>query len=176
MQTIDVTETVPMPIERAFERLADHANYSLLPGITRAELLEDGSPSPNGLGAVRRVALGGVVLDEEITGFDPPRHLAYRVIASRPIRVVHEGGRIELTAVPAGTRIRWRSTFRIAIPVIGGFVGRRAARRFERGFRQLLRALPALEDSRPPASRQPSVARSQTRHGTRARSAPYSNP
>lgn len=144
MQTIDITETVALPIERAFELLADHANYQRFPGITRSELLQAGEPAPNGRGAVRRVSLGDVVLDEEITDFQPPKTLAYRVIASKPIRVEHEGGVIELTTVPEGTEIRWRSTFKLKIPVIGWFVTRRAANQFERGFRQILRSLPEL--------------------------------
>ncbi len=58
--------------------------------------------------------------------------------------MVHEDGRIELTLVPDGTRIRWRSTFELKIPLIGGFVKRRAARQFERGFRAVLQSLPDL--------------------------------
>ena len=144
MQTIDITETIALPIDRVFDLLADHANYNRFPGITRSELLKEGEPAPNGLGAVRRVGLGDVVLDEEITGFEPPNRLAYQVIASRPIQVEHEGGVIELTTVPEGTEIRWRSTFKLKIPLIGWFVTRRAAKQFERGFRDVLRSLPDL--------------------------------
>ncbi len=144
MQTIDITETIDVPIDRAFELLADHANYDRFPGITRSELLKEGTRAPNGVGALRRVGLGDVVLDEEITEFQPPKRLAYRVIASKPIKVDHEGGVIELAEVPEGTRIRWRSTFRIAIPLIGWFVTRRARKQFEKGFRDVLRSLPEL--------------------------------
>lgn len=144
MQTVDIGETVALPIEQAFELLSDHANYHRFPGITRSKLLKEGTPAPNGLGAVRRVALGDVVLDEEITGFDPPGKLAYRIIASKPVKVVHEGGVMELTEVAEGTHIRWRSTFKLKIPLIGWFVTRRAARQFERGFRNVLKSLPKL--------------------------------
>jgi uncharacterized protein YndB with AHSA1/START domain len=144
MQTIDIIETVALSTERAFELLADHANYHRMPGITRSDLLKEGTPPPNGLSAVRRVALGYVVLDEEITAFEPPKRLAYRVIASKPVKIVHEGGLIELASAPEGTRIRWRSTFRLDIPLVGRFVSRRAARQFEKGFRDVLRSLPEL--------------------------------
>lgn len=144
MQTIDITETIALPIERAFELLTDHANYHRFPGITRSGLLKEGEPAPNGLGAIRRVALGGAVLDEEITDYEAPKRMAYRVIASKPVKVEHEGGLIELTAVPEGTRIRWRSTFKLKVPLIGWFVTRRAARQFEHGFRKVLQALPEL--------------------------------
>lgn len=144
MRTIDITETVALPVDRVFELLADHANYHRFPGIKRSELLSEGKPAPNGLGAVRRVGLGDVVLDEEITSFEPPNRLGYRVIASKPVKVEHEGGVIVMTAVAEGTEIRWRSTFRLNIPLVGWFVTRRAARQFEKGFRDVLRSLPDL--------------------------------
>ncbi|MEE4331137.1 MAG: SRPBCC family protein [Wenzhouxiangella sp.] len=146
MQTIDITETIALPPERAFGLLADHANYDRFPGVTASELLKEGHPAPNGVGALRRIALGDVVLDEEITAFEPSERLAYRIVASKPVTVVHEGGELELTAMPEGTRIRWRSTFKLKIPLIGWFVTRRAAKQFERGFRALLRSLPEIRD------------------------------
>ena len=60
MQTIDITETLPLTPERVFDLLADHANYHRFPGVTASELLKEGEPAPNGLGAIRRVALGGL--------------------------------------------------------------------------------------------------------------------
>jgi len=144
MQTIDITETLPLTPERVFDLLADHANYHRFPGVTASELLKEGEPAPNGLGAIRRVSLGDVVLDEEITGFEAPKRLAYRIIASKPVEVLHEGGEIEITAVPEGSEIRWRSTFKVKLPLIGWFVTRRAAQQFERGFRAVLQALPEL--------------------------------
>ena len=57
---------------------------------------------------------------------------------------MHEGGEIEITAVPEGSEIRWRSTFKVKLPLIGWFVTRRAAQQFERGFRAVLQALPEL--------------------------------
>jgi len=146
VKTIDITETIDLGRERAFALLADHANYHRFPGVTASELLKEGEPAPNGVGALRRVALGDVVLDEEITGFDPSKRLAYRIVASKPVTVVHEGGEIELEAVPEGTRIRWRSTFKLKIPLIGWFVTRRAARQFETGFRAVIRSLPEIRD------------------------------
>jgi len=142
MQTIDITETIGLSIERAFDLLTDHANYHRFPGITRSELLKEGASGSKGVGTVRRIGLGSVVLDEEITAFERPTHLAYRVIKSKPVKVVHEGGTIELTEVDGGTRIRWQSTFKVEIPLIGRFVTRRAARQFETGFRKLLQSLP----------------------------------
>ncbi|MEN1729051.1 MAG: SRPBCC family protein [Pseudomonadota bacterium] len=144
MQTIDITETIELPPEKVFALLADHANYDRFPGITASELLNEGEPAPNGLGALRRISLGDLVLDEEITGYEPSKRLAYRIVASKPFSVVHDGGEIELTETPEGTEVRWRSTFKLRIPLIGWFVTRRAAKAFDRGFRAVLQSLPDL--------------------------------
>jgi hypothetical protein len=144
MQTIDVTETVPIPIEAAFALLSDHANYRRFPGVKDSELLVEGDPAPNGLGAKRRISLGDVVLDEEITAWDPPHRMDYRIYASKPIRVDHEGGSIRLDRVADGTRIRWTSTLHLRIPLIGWFVTRRAVQQFDKGFRAVLQSLPKV--------------------------------
>ncbi|MEM9303033.1 MAG: SRPBCC family protein [Pseudomonadota bacterium] len=142
MQTIDVTETIPMPIEAAFELLVDHANYKRFPGVVDSELLQPGTAEPNGKGALRRISLGDVVLDEEITAFERPQRMDYRIVKSKPIRVDHQGGSIRLETVPEGTRIHWTSTMRLRIPLVGWFITRRAVQQFDKGFRALLRALP----------------------------------
>ena len=144
MRTIDVIETVALPPAQVFALLADHANYHRFPGITASALLKEGEPAPNGVGALRRISVGEMVLQEEITAFEPSQRLAYRIVASKPVTVIHEGGEIELSAVPEGTRVRWRSTFKLKIPLIGWFLTRRAARRFHGGFRGILQALPRL--------------------------------
>lgn len=144
MRTVHVEEVVGLPIDRVWALLSEHADYDRLPGISDAELLTPGDPPPNGLGAVRRIRLGEVVFDEEIVGFDPPRRMDYRIIASRPVRVDQELGRICLEPAEESTRVTWTSTFSVRVPLIGWFVTRRAARQFERGFRNVLRALPSL--------------------------------
>ncbi|MDX1570385.1 MAG: SRPBCC family protein [Xanthomonadales bacterium] len=144
MRTVHVEEVVGLPIEAVFELLADHADYDRLPGITKAELLRKGKEDRNGVGALRRIHLGDVVLDEEIVAFDPPRRLEYRIVASRPVRVDHKLGRVTLEPVGDSTRVTWTSTFAVRFPLIGWFVTRRAAKQFERGFHRVLRALPSL--------------------------------
>ena len=58
MRSVHVTRTIPAPAEEVFDRLADHANYDRFRPIHGSKLLRDGSPSPNGVGALRE-AIGG---------------------------------------------------------------------------------------------------------------------
>ena len=123
--------------ERAFDMMADHAGYVNFPGVRSARVTKPGTTEPNGLGAVREVSLQGAWVQEEITVFERPRRLGYRIIKSRP-PIEHEGGLIELTPTADGVDVVWTSTFRIKVPIIGGLLTRLAARQmkalFERGL------------------------------------------
>ena len=73
MPTIEVEETVDVARDALFAILTDHEGYGRFPGVAKSELLRAGEGERNGLGALRRVHLGGpIVLDEEIVAFDAP--------------------------------------------------------------------------------------------------------
>lgn len=119
--------------ERAFDMMADHAGYVNFPGVRSARVTKPGTTEPNGFGAVREVKLDGAWVKEEITVFERPRRLGYRIIKSRP-PIEHEGGLIELTPTADGVHVRWTSTFRVKVPLVGGLLTRIAARRMTRLF------------------------------------------
>jgi hypothetical protein len=137
MRTIRVTRSMKISAERAFDMMADHAGYTAFPGVRSAKVTKPGTTEPNGLGAIREVALRGAWDEEEITVFERPRRLGYKIVRSRP-PIEHEGGLIELTPTPDGVDVVWTSTFRVKIPIIGGLLTRIAARQmtalFTRGL------------------------------------------
>lgn len=59
-------------------------------------------------------------LEEEIIESDPPRRLAYRVVAGGALR--DHLGTIELTARDGGTRLVWRVRFRGRLPGTSGLL------------------------------------------------------
>jgi len=140
MKTIEVRRLLRAPIERVFEVLSDHAGYTSLPGVTSAKVTQPGTSEPNGVGAVREIALGGAWFREEITAFERPNRLDYRIIKSRP-PVEHELGSIRLKSLPEGTEVTWTSTFRIKLPVLGWLATRLAARKMARTFSDGLKAV-----------------------------------
>lgn len=133
MRTIDVRRTLHAPAERVFEVLADHEGYVRFPGVRSAKLLRPGKGERNGVGALRAIDIGTAWFEEEITVFERPTRMEYRIVRSRP-PLVHELGRLTFAAVPDGVHVTWTSTFHVAIPVIGGLATAIAARQMERAF------------------------------------------
>jgi uncharacterized protein YndB with AHSA1/START domain len=137
MRSIHVTRTIPAPVEAVFDRLADHANYDRFRPIHRSELLRDGKPAPNGLGALRRIKVWPLVFEEEITAYDRPNRLDYLIVKLN-VPFEHEGGSIRLTSEGDATHVDWRSTYRIPTPLVGGAGELVFLPLLNRGFRRVL--------------------------------------
>ena len=136
MPTIRVEETVDVARDALFAVLTDHEGYGRFRGVQKCELIQTGRPERNGLGAVRRVYLGGpTVLDEEIVAYDAPSHYEYLIRRARPLRIRHTLGRVELEALDANrTKVVWTSTFEFPLPILGRPIGKRVAAQMTRAF------------------------------------------
>ena len=140
MRTIRVQRTLHAPAERVFDVLADHAGYTRFSGVKSAKVLRPGQTDPNGLGALREISTGFSWFQEEITVFDRPRRLEYRIVrGSMPIE--HDLGRIDIEPTNDGVEVTWTSTFRIALPVIGGLLTTIAVRQMGGLFSTALAAV-----------------------------------
>lgn len=87
--------------------LTDHAGMAgWLSQVFRSRLARPGVPAPNGVGAVRQVlGLAGPV-SEEVTTFDEPKRLEYRMTAGPPL-VTNYRGTVTLVPDESGTVINW---------------------------------------------------------------------
>jgi len=134
MRTIRVERTVDAPIEAVFEVLADHANYDRFGGIRRAELIRPGAKDRNGVGALRRITIGPLSFEEEITAYEPPTRLDYLIVKlNAPYD--HKGGSVRLESSDgAATHAVWTSEYEIPVPLVGGLAERAFALFFSRGF------------------------------------------
>jgi len=77
--------------------------------LTASGLEREASPAPDGVGAIRKFTVFGVGSREEVVAWDPPGHLAYRILSGFPVR----NYRSDLTLTPdgTGTRIEWAGTY-----------------------------------------------------------------
>ncbi len=137
MARIDLDKTVAGPIDEVFEALSDHAGYTRFRGFSTAELVREGTEERNGVGALRRLVVRPLRFEEEITGFERPTRMDYLIRkVNLPFR--HDGGTITLSETATGTRVLWRSTFTVPVPVIGPALGALLAAGIRRGFVRLL--------------------------------------
>ena len=122
MFRIKVERLINKPIEEVFDYLADHKNYSKFPSVDKSELLEQGQYEENGQGALRKVALGSIVLEERITAFERPNRLHYQIEKSSPLPFRHDKGEITLQEEGNKTRVIWVSVGHITIPIVGNLI------------------------------------------------------
>jgi hypothetical protein len=126
------------PIEKVFDIITDHARYAEMFGLKASKLIREGKPHKNGVGAIREIDAGNAWFQEEVTHFERPVRLDYRIIKSRP-PIDHQGGSVRLEKVPEGTKVVWTSTLHIRLPIIGGLVTRLMAPQLERAFHSTLK-------------------------------------
>ena len=115
-QRVDVVVRSTASREAVWALLADARGWSRWAPFRTSALEREGSPVPDGVGALRRFGRGPVVSREEVVAF-PPRRLVYELRSGLPLRDY----RAEVTLTPAGsgTEIAWRSRFAPRVPATG---------------------------------------------------------
>ncbi len=122
VEEIRISADVPATPEVAWQLFTDHRGWERWSGAKEVVLRQEGDPAPNGLGAIRVLRARGLAIEEEVTAFDAPRRMAYRVVAGVPIR--DHRGEVEFVGSGAGTEVSWSIRFRPLIPGTGGLLRR----------------------------------------------------
>jgi hypothetical protein len=133
----EVQSRTTASIETVWALVAEAERWREWSFLTRSLLLREGSPDRNGVGALRRFAVGRTGSEEEVVVFEPPAHLAYEARRGLPVRYYR--GDIRLEPDGTGTRIRWSGLLDPKWPGTGP-LALAYARSFVRRFsRQLVR-------------------------------------
>ena len=114
MTEFTLTRTTTAPIETVFDALTDHrAIADYVWAVRRSTLDREGTPAPNGVGAVRRIKALGPAIVEEIIEYQRPTGYAYKMVSGAPVR--DHVGTVALREVGTGTEVSWhlRSTPKI---------------------------------------------------------------
>ena len=105
------------PIEVVWPLIGEAARWKEWSWMTRTSLLRGGVDSADGVGALRRFAVGPGGSREEVVVWQPPHHLGYIVVNGLPVRQYRSD--VELTPDGTGTLISWRASFDELIPGTG---------------------------------------------------------
>ena len=132
---IELTQHVAAAPEKVFAFYVDHVGWERWAGVKEVVLRQTGDPPPNGLGAIRVIRARGMAFEEEITAFEPPRRMGYRLVAGAPVR--DHAGEVRFDPDAAGTRVTWTIRFRPLVPGTGWIL----RRVLERELRGVLAAL-----------------------------------
>ena len=135
MQEIDLEAQVPAAREAVWRLFTDWVGWQRWAGVKEVVLRQQGDPPPDGLGAIRVTRSRGIALEEEITAFDPPERVHYRMVGGLPVRDY----RAEVGFEPAGdgTRVRLTVRFRPLVPGTGPLLRRLLGRSLAGVLRRL---------------------------------------
>lgn len=114
-QEIDVRETTQADPPAVWRLLGDSSTWPSWTPIDSFELERAGGS--NGVGEVRAFKTGRVRVREEIVERQTERRLSYKLLSGLAVRDYRAD--IDLTPGPAGTAIRWHTTFEAKIPGTG---------------------------------------------------------
>ncbi len=114
---VEVVADSAAPPDAVWRWLADASSWSTWTALTTSHLEREGVPAPDGVGALRRLGRLGGSSREEVVVFDPPRHLAYRLVRGLPVADY----RADVTLAPSGsgTHIVWHGEFDARYPGTG---------------------------------------------------------
>jgi uncharacterized protein YndB with AHSA1/START domain len=115
MASFELERRISAPVDIVWEVLTDHRAYEAWGAAKSATLETEGDPDVNGIGAVRRLADGPLVVREKVLEFEPKTRFVYTVLSGPPVRDY----RATVTLFPEGpaTTVRWNVAFRGKIPL-----------------------------------------------------------
>jgi uncharacterized protein YndB with AHSA1/START domain len=140
MPHIVFNRRINAPIDVVWSLLEDHRGMQRWTPLRRAELEREGSPAPNGVGAIRKLVAVGPPIREEVTEYQAPTRLVYKMLSGAPVE--NYFGRTTLTDREGATDLYWTIDFDSKVPGVGlvikGVIGdliRRLARESEKRSR-----------------------------------------
>lgn len=121
--SFEINRTSSAPAATLF-RLVAGGNWSkwAKPIVLQSSWVCQGDPAPGGVGAVRKIGMWPILVQEETVAYEQDRRHAYKLVGpSSPAR--DYVGEVIFTPNPAGgTDVRWTGTFVEGVPGTGAVV------------------------------------------------------
>ncbi|MGO8992774.1 MAG: SRPBCC family protein [Polyangiaceae bacterium] len=117
MPSFDLEQRFDAPADIVWDVLTDHRGYETWGAAKSATLEAEGSPDVNGVGAVRRLSSGPLVIREKVLEFEPKTRFVYTVLSGPPVRDYR--ATVTLDGRGAYTMVHWTVGFRGKLPLVG---------------------------------------------------------
>ena len=138
MPSVVLNQDFPFSADRVFAALDDHANKGRWLG-TKVSLLK--RAPDGGVGTVRRIHAGPVVVDEEVVEREVPARLVYRIITRLPGLSHHRGEILVAARGPARSSVRWEVEVESPLPGVAALMLGTVRFALSRGLKRLSREL-----------------------------------
>ncbi|MGB8386424.1 SRPBCC family protein [Mycobacterium sp.] len=119
--SFEITRTSTAPAPTLFRLVADGANWSkwAKPIVLQSSWARQGDPAPGGVGAVRKVGMWPLLVQEETVEYEQDRRHAYKLVGP-PTPAEDYFGEVVFTPNAAGgTDVRWTGSFIEKVPGTG---------------------------------------------------------
>lgn len=110
--SFEVNRTSTAPAATLFRLVTDGGNWSkwAKPIVVQSSWARQGDPAPGGIGAIRKLGMWPVLVQEETVAYEQDRRHAYKMVGASPVNDYF--AEVILTPNPAGgTDIRWSGSF-----------------------------------------------------------------
>jgi len=135
MVSIRLRAHIRAPLEQVWWTLSHHEGFADFSALRAVRLRREGTPDPDGLGAIRVMHGPGLRIEEEVVSWDPPHAYEYRLLRGAPIR--DHRGRVSVSGDEQASDVEWNISFRPVVPGTGWLL--RAA--LERAIGSMLGAM-----------------------------------
>ncbi|MEZ5381853.1 MAG: SRPBCC family protein [Microthrixaceae bacterium] len=113
-RTVTVRRFIAAPPEEVFDLVADSSGWGRWAIGIESEREAEGADHPDGVGSIRKVGRPPVQSREEVTAFDPPHSLSYKLLTGLPLQDYAATVRVE--PVSEGSLLTWEGSF---VPING---------------------------------------------------------
>jgi hypothetical protein len=110
--SFEVNKTSSAPAATLFRLATDGANWSkwAKPIVVQSSWARQGDPAPGGIGAIRKIGMWPMLVQEETVEYEQDRRHVYRLVGPSPAKD-YVGEVVFTPNAAGGTDIRWSGSF-----------------------------------------------------------------